>query len=68
MAVFINAKIHCLVYEGQWIFLRVKTKLKKRAFMYVNILLVNTRWWEGRGKIDSRYIQVSRNVREIAVL
>ena len=23
--------------------------------MYVNILLVNTRWWEGRGKIDSRF-------------
>ena len=36
--------------------------------MYVDILLVNTRWWEGRGKIDSRYIQVSRKVREIAVL
>ncbi len=36
--------------------------------MYVNILLVNTRWWEGRGKIDSRYIQVSRKVRGIAVL
>ena len=36
--------------------------------MYVNILLVNARWWEGRGKIDSRYIQVSLKVQEIAVL